>query len=172
MCEWEAVRDTACVSVTGLYHVSPTGVHVFILLLRCMLKSLDLFLIQNKLIGPPSLLYPSTKTNSVPPRRLNGMVLKPPHSSAYPVLGVLAALSECDEAALSGQHLLFRVTCQQRGRARWRGRGPPKEGWAGLWERIAVSAGWSGWMRVTTAAADGVCQELARANNVACGGAG
>ena len=45
------------------------------------------------------------------------MVHRTPTAQLIPGWGVLAALSECNEA-LSGQLLLFWVTCQQRGRAR------------------------------------------------------
>lgn len=129
------------------------GIPRLLQVLMWFLKSADLFLIQSKLICPLLYLLVSRHINNPPPPPLlaERMVLRTPHSSTHPVLGMLAELGDCDVAALSGQHLLFWVTCQQRGRVSCTVRGL-KEGWAGLRGRIPVSAGWSDWMRVTTTA--------------------
>lgn len=77
------------------------------------------------------------------------MVLGTPTVQLIPRRGTLAALSERGEA-LSGQRLLFWITCRERGRAEYA---------AGAWRRDEHGCGrespclqgGQGWMRVTTA---------------------
>ena len=87
---------------------------------------------------PPHPSHRCTKTNIALSRWLKGRSSGPPQFSSSHVGDVLARLSEQGEAALSGQRLLFWVTCQQRGRMR-RGAGALEEGSAGLWERIPLA---------------------------------
>lgn len=133
------LRAILCVSRT-VWYPDPTGVHVFNWILRHIswfLESLDLFLIQSKLIYcsappiPPSFCTSAQKQTPFPPAGWRDGPQNP-RSSAHLVLGVLAELSECNEAALSDQHLLFWVTCQQRGRVRCA---------AGAWRRDEQGCG-------------------------------
>lgn len=64
---------------------------------------------------PPSVSQ--HKNKHCTPLLAEGMVLRTPTVQLIPCWDVLAALNECDEA-LSGQRLLFWVTCQQSGRMR------------------------------------------------------
>lgn len=100
----------------------------------------------------------NTKTNTAPPRWLEG------RSWGTPTVQ-LAALSEQAKLSLS---YFESPAGKEGGGIHSRGL---EEGWARLWERIPLPAGWSGLNEIHHR--DGsICQELTRANNVACGGAG
>lgn len=95
---------------------------------------------------PPSTFQHKNKHRS--PLLPEGMVLGTSTVQLIPLRGVLAALSECGEA-LSGQRLLFWITCREGGRAEFA---------AGAWRRdergygreSPCLQGGQGWMRVTT----------------------
>lgn len=144
----ERLKTILCVSLSARYPTPPAGVDVIL--------KICWFVLNPKQADLPTPLPPCISAHKQPPPTpspllAERMVLRTPHSSTHPVLGMLAELGDCDVAALSGQHLLFWITCQQRGRVSCTVRGL-KEGWAGLRGRIPVSAGWSDWMRVTTTA--------------------
>lgn len=152
----EQLRAILCVSHT-VWYPDPTGVHVFNWVLRCISwfwKSLDLFLIQNKLIYCPPLpsfaLYLSTKTNTIPSCWLKGWSSEPPQfgSSRVGCFGS-AKWMQWSGSVRPTSVILSHLPAKREGEMHSRGL---KEGWAGLWERNPVSAGWSAWMRVTTTA--------------------
>lgn len=97
-------------------------------------------------LHPPSAFQHKNKHRA--PLLPEGMVLGTPTVQLIPLRGVLAALSECGEA-LSGQRLLFWITCREGGRAEFA---------AGAWRRdergygreSPCLQGGQGWMRVTT----------------------
>lgn len=95
-------------------------------------------------LHPPS-LHISAQKQTPPPPLAEGMVLGTPTVQLILRRGALAALSERGEA-LSGQRLLFWITCRERGRAEFA---------AGAWRRDERGCGrespcLQGGQRVTT----------------------
>lgn len=73
-----------------------------------------------------------------------------PHSSAHPVLGCVGSAKWMRWSSLRATSvILSHLPAKWEDEMLSRGL---KEGWARLWERIPLPAGWSDWMRVTGAA--------------------
>ncbi len=130
------MRVIVCVPLTGAYYRCPCfqlAVEAHLVILK--ISSFVLNPKQADLQPPQVFLPPSVsqhKNKHCALLLVEGMVLRTPVVQLIPCRGVLAALSECDEAALSGQRLLFWVTCQQWGRVR---------GAAGAWRKDEQGCG-------------------------------
>lgn len=147
--------------LTHLEIQSPWDVCVFDFLIE---EHLVIFRISSFALNPrrnsPYSPFPSEQTHTHTHKKkhgflpaADGMVLWTPRRSAHLALGVLAVLSECNEALVSLRPtsvILSHLPGKRGGPGTHSG--GPKKRWAGLWERSPSSAGWSGWMRVTTVA--------------------
>lgn len=99
---------------------------------------------------PPTLCISAQKQTSRPPAGWRDGPQNP-HSSAHPVLGCVgsAKWARWSGSLRATSVILSHLPAEREGEMHSRGL---KEGWAGLWERIPLPAGWSDWMRVTTTA--------------------
>lgn len=98
---------------------------------------------------PPTLCMSAQKQTLRPPAGWRDGP-RNPHSSAHPVLGCVGSTKWMWWSSLRATSvILSHLPAKREGEMRSRGL---KEGWAWLWERIPLPAGWSDWMRVITMA--------------------
>lgn len=150
----EGLRVILCVSLAGCFTVPPTGVLVFNL--HLLIHKISWFVLNPKQAylhippPPPALWVVAQKQTLRPPAGWRDGPQNP-HSSAHPVLGCVGSAKSVrwSGSLRATSVILSHLPAKREGKMHSRGL---KEGWAGLWERIPLPAGWSDWMRVTTMA--------------------
>lgn len=119
-------------------------------------------------LHPPSLHISAQKQTPRPPAAWRDGP-RNSHGSAHPAPRRAGSAKWMRRSSLrAASVILNHLPGRREGRIRSRSL---EEGWARLWERIPLPAGWSG-LNESHHQDGSVCQELTWANNVACGGPG
>lgn len=147
-----------CVSLTGCYPIASYRCSCFQLPVEAQLVILKIswFVFNPKqadlhprLPTSPTLRIAAQKQTLRPPAGWRDGPQNP-HGSAHPVSGLVgnAKWMQWSGSLRATSVILSHLPAKREGERR---SGGLKEGWAGLWERIPLPTGWSGWMRVTIA---------------------